>query len=91
VKFADGKWAVGMCQRCGVKELLRKLVPDGQIPNLLVHPRCRDMKHEQERRQIREDAQILRRPSVDTDNMGAVTQTLVQKRGDTGPYFGGGT
>ena len=91
MKFAEGKYAVGICQRCGVKDLLRRLEADGQYPNLLVHTWCRDIKHEQERRQIKDDAQILRKPAVDTDNMGVVAENLVTARGDEGPYFGGGT
>lgn len=92
MKYAKGKHAIGICGRCGVKEPLNKLVLDGQIPTLLVHPHCRDIKHEQEKRQIKDDAVILRKvaPNVDDDSPGSSTP-LTTARGDTGPYFGGGT
>ncbi len=93
-KYAKGKFALGLCGRCGGKYRLNKLVPDGQVPNLLVHPHCRDIKHEQEKRQIKEDAVILKKPSPDLDDMSPGNHPgvdLVTARGDTGPFFGGGT
>lgn len=91
-KFAKGKWAVGICGRCGGKYRLNKLVDDGQIPGLKVHPHCRDIKHEQEKRQIKDDAIILKRPApnVDDDSPGSAVP-LTTARGDAGPFFGGGT
>lgn len=93
MKFAKGKHAVGICNRCSAKDLLRRLVDDGQIPGLKVHPHCRDIKHEQEKRQIEEDAVILKRPAPNTEDDSATTTsgTLVSARGDAGPFFGGGT
>lgn len=94
MKYAKGKHAIGICGRCGVMSRLNRLVPDGQLPNLLVHKYCRDIKHEQEVRQIKEDAVLIRKPSPDTDDMSPGNHpgvSLVTGRGDTGPHFGGGT
>lgn len=93
-KYASGKYAVGICQRCGIKARLNVLVADGQLPNLLVHPWCRDIKHEQQKRQLKDDRIILRRPAPDLDDMSGgdhAGETLVDARHDGGPYFGGGT
>ena len=92
-KFASVRHSVGLCQRCGVKAKLNSLVKDGQNPNLLVHPWCRDILHEQQKRQIKEDAVILKHPSPDVDDMTggdhegqALVDVIVE-----GPdqYFGG--
>lgn len=92
MRYARGKFAVGICGRCGGKHPLNKLVADGQTPGLMVHPHCRDIKHEQEKRQIKDDAVILRKPApnVDDDSPGSST-ALTTARGDAGPFFGGGT
>lgn len=92
--YAQGRHAVGMCGRCGIKAALASLVQDGQVPNLLVHTWCRDIRHEQETVVPKDDPQILRRPSPDTDDVGESDHegdTLVEARADTGPYFGGDT
>lgn len=92
MRFAKGKHAVGICQRCGSKSLLNKLVADGQNPALKVHPHCRDIKHEQEKRQIEDDAIILKRPAPNTENDSPGSAVpLTTARGDAGPFFGGGT
>lgn len=94
MRFARGKFAVGICMRCGGKHPLNKLVSDGQNPALKVHPHCRDIKHEQEKRQIKDDAVILKRPAPNTDDdspSDTAGVNLTTARADSGPFFGGGT
>jgi len=46
--YARGHNALGICERCSKKMLRRKMVYDGQYPDLLVCPECWDPKHPQE-------------------------------------------
>lgn len=82
---ATGAKAWGLCGRCGLRQLLKNLLVDGQNPNLLVGPECRDEKHPTEKPFRADDAQALKRPSpdVDDDSPGDSGQTLSQAMGWT--------
>ncbi len=78
MSYASGRHAWGQCGRCGGRTKLNELVLDGQVPNLLVHPSCRDMKHPAEKPFNPLDAQALKRPAPDLDD---------DSPGDTGETF----
>ncbi len=42
--YASGKWAIGICDRCGLRMKYDEMVWDGdtQAKTLRVHPECRD-------------------------------------------------
>lgn len=48
MSYARGRLAWGECQRSGIKTLLRNLVPDGDVPGLMVLPAWREPVHPQE-------------------------------------------
>ena len=47
-RYARGDNALGICGRCSKKMLRRRMVYDGQYPDLLVCSSCWDPKHPQE-------------------------------------------
>lgn len=61
--YAKGSLAWGLCQKCGLRSLLRELVFDGQISWLRVCDDCYDVKHPQERLIPVADPQALWHPS----------------------------
>ena len=66
-KYARGHKAVGWCERCGDKYLLKELVYDGQFPDLLVCRPCYDPKHPQEYLPDVKDPVTLYDPTGDLD------------------------
>jgi hypothetical protein len=71
-KYARGKKAWGTCMRGGHRHLLKDLVLDGHIKNLLVCKECYEPEHPQERPVAAYDPQTLRRNSPDTDKTHVV-------------------
>lgn len=61
--FAKGTRAWGICQRSGLRFLLKDLVPDGRYPNLMVNPAWWEPKHPQENPITVTDPQTLYRPA----------------------------
>lgn len=61
--FASDKHALGECQRCGVKMLLKFMLNDGYYPNLIVCPSCWEPRHPQESLPNVEDPVSLYRPA----------------------------
>lgn len=95
--YAKGKYAIGMCQRCGEVVKLGQLREDGQN-HLIVCGSCYDIKHPAERPVRTDDAVALRRPAPDLDAEAsreiptAYDMPLVDYLGwPSGTYFGGGT
>ena len=74
--YATGAHALGMCERCSKKTLLRKLVYDGQFPDLLVCSECWDPKHPQEYLPEVTDPITLYDPTGDPDAPVANLQVL---------------
>lgn len=64
--YAKGRLAWGMCQRCGLRFLLRELVLDGYYPNIRVCHGCYDPPQPQERLAVVSDPVALWKPAVDT-------------------------
>ena len=64
--YAKGRLAWGLCQRCGLRFLLRELVLDGYYPNIRVCPGCYDPPQPQERLAVVSDPVALWKPAVDT-------------------------
>lgn len=64
-KYAEGKKAVGICQRCSKKQLRRDMVEDGYYPSLIVCKDCRDERHPQERLPKLDDPTTLYKPAPD--------------------------
>ena len=92
MRYASGKNAWFMCQRCGTRGRYSESESDGQYQGLRVHPECRDIKHPNEKPFRAEDSVALRHPAPDTDDdsVGDTGQSLVAALGVTN-YFGGGT
>ena len=67
-KYARGKYAVGMCGRCGEKVAYRELVSDGQYPGLRVCDDCYDKKHPVEKPFVATEGIALRHPAPDIDD-----------------------
>lgn len=67
--YGRGEIAWGICQRCGLRDLLENLILDGYYPNIRVHQECWDDKHPQERLEPLTDATALWRPSPETNNV----------------------
>lgn len=69
-KFATGRYAIAICDRCGQQARYLDLVPDGYTKGLRVHPWCRDTEHPQEKPFRGEEGIALRhpRPSLDDDS-----------------------
>lgn len=64
--YAKGRMAWGLCQRCGLRGLLRDLVLDGYYPNIRVCEGCYDPPQPQERLAVVSDPVALWKPAVDT-------------------------
>ena len=77
--YATGRYAVGVCARCGFKEKLNSLVFDGYYTNLRVHRECRDYRHPQERIVKVRDPQTLYRPSPEQADIPPVLVTALQE------------
>jgi hypothetical protein len=92
-KYARGKYAVGMCGRCGMKVPYREMVSDGQFPGLRVHRSCRDKKHPVEKPFVAAEGIALHHPAPDIDDdsgtLNDANEVLVD--GLDGESFGGGT
>lgn len=58
--------AYGLCQRCGLRYLLRELIMDGYFPNIRVCKGCYDPPQPQERLVVVSDPVALWKPAVDT-------------------------
>lgn len=65
-RYATGKNAIGLCQRCGFQYKLSQLREDGET-NLLVCTPCYDIEHPAEKPIDATDAISLRRPAPDVD------------------------
>lgn len=63
--YAKGRMAIGLCQRCGLKFLLRELVLDGYFPNIRVCAGCYDAPQSQERLVTVSDPIALWKPAPD--------------------------
>ena len=98
MKYATGKNALGICDRCGKERPLLALVPDGDKPGLMVCPECRDIKHPQEKPVRLDEGIVLKNPrpnrEIDTTDFDS-EETLVEALGwaddPDAPYFGGET
>ena len=64
--YARGSLAWGLCQRCGLRYLLKELVMDGYFPNIRVCQGCYDPPQPQERLAVVSDPLALFKPAVDT-------------------------
>ena len=73
-RFATGKRALAICDRCGLEVPYNLLVPDGYKPNLRVHRSCRDEAHPAEKQVDTTEGIALKnpRPNRDDDSPGAV-------------------
>src|SRR5271170_1509845 len=76
-KYAWGREAWGLCNRCGLRFLLAQLVFDGYMPGLRVCIDCYDPKHPQEFLVDVTDPLTLWKPSPDTVATTAPVLTLV--------------
>lgn len=63
--YAKGRLAWGLCQRCGLRYLLRFLVMDGYYPNIRVCLGCYDPPQPQERLAVVSDPVALWKPAPD--------------------------
>ena len=66
-EYARGKNALGICERCAEKVLLKELRPDGYIKDLQVCADCYDPYHPQDRLPDVHDPVTLRDPTGDPD------------------------
>lgn len=79
--YAKGRIAWGLCQRCGLRYLLRELVLDGYYPNIRVCLGCYDPPQPQERLAVVSDPVALWKPAVDTYTFPAPFLTAVVSAG----------
>ena len=86
MKFASGKNAWGMCQRCGLRARYTELVADGENPGLRVHPWCRDIAHPAEKPFRTTEGIALRRPSPDIDDDSPGGVKYLDLDGTSGNY-----
>ncbi len=70
-KYARGDNALGICERCGDKVLLKELRFDGYLIDLQVCNDCWDPYHPQERLPDVSDPITLRDPTGDLDKEAA--------------------
>lgn len=77
--YAEGRTAWGLCQRCGLRYLLRELVLDGYFPNLRVCSGCYDPPQPQERLAIVSDPEALWKPSPDNYAITAPVLVAIQE------------
>jgi hypothetical protein len=75
-RYARGYNALAICERCSQKSLRRKLVYDGQFPDLLVCTSCWDPKHPQEYLPAVTDPVTIYDPTGDPDKFQANTQVV---------------
>lgn len=81
-RYAFGAKAWGICCRCGLRDLLNKLVlTDGYFPWMRMHQECRDDKHKQERLVKVTDPIALWRPSPEDELNVAPILSGVQNGG----------
>jgi len=73
---AVGRNAIGICERSGKKMLRRKMVYDGQYPDLLVAPEEWDPKHPQEYLPDVGDPVTIYDPTGDPDKVAANTLVI---------------
>lgn len=76
-KYATGRKAWFICQRCGQRGLYRDSVFDGNIENLRVHPECWEPKHPQEYLPAVRDPIALWRPSPEWGGTSPVVQAVL--------------
>lgn len=92
MKYATGKHALAICDRCGLRAPYRMLVTDGDKPGLRVHPSCRDVKHPTEKPFNADEGIALKNPRPDRDvEVGDNGQTLVEAMFPNDNNFGGAT
>lgn len=93
MKYATGKNALAVCDRCGLRAPYKMLVNDGDKPGLRVHPSCRDEKHPAEKPFNADEGIALKnpRPDRDDDSVGDSGELLVEALFPNDHNFGGGT
>lgn len=75
-RYAIGYHALAHCERCSIKTLRRRLMYDGQYPDLLVCSSCWDPKHPQESLPPVFDPVTLYDPTGDQDRLQANELTI---------------
>ena len=70
-QYARGDNALGICERCAEKVLLKELRPDGYLTDLQVCNDCWDPPHPQERLPDVHDPVTLRDPTGDPEKDAA--------------------
>lgn len=77
MRFATGKAALAICDRCGLQAPYNMLVPDGYTPGLRVHPSCYDGKHPAEEPFRTDEGIALKNPRPNREDMtvGDITDT----------------
>lgn len=76
-RYARGDRAWGLCQRCGLRFLLRNLTFDGYMPGLRVCYGCRDDRQSQEYPVNVTDPEALYKPAPDDAPWDAVLSFVV--------------
>lgn len=90
-RYARGNKALGMCERCSKKVLLKELQYDGYIKDLQVCPDCWDPYHPQDRLPAINDPVTLRDPTGDPDKAQASVTKIAWPPWQPLPAHGGGT
>lgn len=77
MKFATGKFALAICDRCGLQAPYNMLVPDGYTPGMRVHQSCFDTKHPAEEPFRTDEGIALKNPRPNREDMtvGDITDT----------------
>ena len=93
-KYAKGRYAVGICGRCGFKVPYKDLRGDGQYPGLRVCDDCYDAKHPVEKPFVADEGIALRKPAPNIDDdtgigLNDANESLIDIL--DGNSFGGGT
>jgi hypothetical protein len=68
--YAKGHLAWGLCQRCGLRYLLKELVFDGYFPNIRVCTGCYDPPQPQERLAVVSDTYAVLPPVLSAQVVG---------------------
>ena len=76
-RYAMGRVAWGLCQRCGIRFMLRDLVFDGYMPGIRVCVGCYDSRHPQEYPVDVTDPEALWRPAPDDAPWDSVISAIV--------------
>lgn len=76
-RYAQGRVAWGLCQRCGLRFKLRNLVFDGYMPGIRVCTSCYDGRHPQEYPINVTDPEALWKPAPDDAPWDAVVSATV--------------